>query len=99
MDCETCGWPMKWEGSLRDGGLACGRCESKGEEVPLSQAMREALSGAFTDASKKHIDSGAGQYVEVQCANCGLYSMCISYVDPSSLICPYCSQAHFLRRA
>ena len=43
MKCETCGRDMHWEGSIRTGHMACGKCEGS-DEPNASELLRQAAA-------------------------------------------------------
>ena len=100
MKCETCGRDMHWEGSIRTGHMACGKCEGS-ENVDL----REIFIDAFNEGSKKleakkqiHIYKPmVGQEapkpepsVKWLCLKCGYTMMGIKGKDPKGYGCSRC---------
>ena len=98
MKCETCGHDMHWQGSLRDGHLACEWCESQPTVQAAIDAARDAnsvyqqLKDQFKQLGQP-IDQPAAQpdVKSLVCVLCGKHSSCFSSVEHNRLRCPYCN--------
>ena len=102
MKCETCGRDMHWEGSIRTGHMACGKCEGS-DEPNASELLRQAAAEfqRKVDANKQFdmYKQMVGQEapkpmpmptVKWLCLKCGYNIVGIKGRNPQDYACPRC---------
>lgn len=103
MNCENCGSPMHWEGSMRDGGLVCPLCdvgvdmmgceevsEFKPSQIEAYKRMAATLGAVPVPA----LDT-----IEIWCGNCGykgdIHKGAVSHLAHGP--CPICGKTGYLQ--
>lgn len=104
MNCEQCGGPMHWEGSLRSGSMVCPLCVD-GDEAPRARLedYRPYDPDKQIEAYRKIAETlgavPAPDVIEIWCGNCGykgdIHKGAVSHLAHGP--CPICGQTGYLQ--
>lgn len=101
MNCENCGSPMHWEGSLRSGSMVCPFCNDvpDGDEVTVTRPnlidayKHMAATLGATPVKPSNVNPGVPVAArdDITCVQCGHQDSILSGVNLDNITCPSCN--------